>query len=304
MTQRPVVCAIAGSDPSGGAGIQADSATVRASGGYPLTVVTALTVQSTLGVSRVSPLPLELVLGQLDALLDDCRIDAVKIGMLGAAEVLPAVLDRLERRLPPGVPIVLDPVLRASSGAALADAGGDPVAAVRAALPRLSLVTPNLAEARRIGDAGDTANAWSAVDSLLALGARAVLVTGGDAAVESAAPEVVDALAASGREGSPSLRRELRAPRLRSTASHGTGCTLSSAIATRLAGGMPLERAVESARDYVIGAIASGDGFALGSGPDPLDHEWSSRCGGAPQTRCDSSSRPGTGAPFGKPSSA
>ena len=265
---RPTVLAIAGSDPSGGAGIQADSASVRACGAYAMSVLTALTVQSTLGVSRVSPVPLELVVGQLRALVDDCRIGAVKIGMLGAAEVLPAVLEVLESSPRVDAPIVLDPVLRATSGAALADGGGDPIAALRAALPRLDLLTPNLAEARRIAGLSAEANAGSAAEALLELGARAVLVTGGDAAVEAGAAEVVDVLATRSGE-----RRELRAPRLRSTAAHGTGCALSSAIAARLAHGDGLVDAVLEGRRRVRAAIVAGDWLALGGGPDPLVHD-------------------------------
>ena len=268
---RPIVLSIAGSDPSGGAGIQADQATFRALGAYPLTVVTAVTVQSTRGVRAVESLPIRLVRAQLAELVADCRIDAVKIGMLGAARVLPEVLDVLDG-LGPDVPIVLDPVLRSTSGAALVldDGGPSAEAAILDALARLRLLTPNAAELARL--AGAMRPSTEAVDERLALlherGAQAVLVTGGDAS----GPDAVDLLSVRGHP-----LRSFSQPRSASTASHGTGCTLSSAIAVGLARREPLAAAIESAKRYVTGAIRAGDGFALGGGVDPLDHDWMRR---------------------------
>jgi hydroxymethylpyrimidine/phosphomethylpyrimidine kinase len=262
MTGRrpPRLLSIAGSDPSGGAGIQADLKTFAAHGAYGMSVVTAITAQSTTGVLAVETLAAELVERQLRAVLDDIGVDGVKVGMLGSAAVVSRVaraLGAIER----GVPVVVDPVLRASDGTALLGAGGlEPL--IEELLPRAAVITPNRAEAGKLLGR-PVVSAADAEEAALELSARgpAALVTGGDADEE----DVVDVLAAAGR-----ITR-FQERRLRTRSTHGTGCTLSSALAVLLAGGADLDRAVERAIAYVRRAMAPG--LDLGHGRAPLDHE-------------------------------
>jgi hydroxymethylpyrimidine/phosphomethylpyrimidine kinase len=251
---------IAGSDPSGGAGIQADLKTFAAHGAYGMTAITAITAQSTTGVLAVEVLAPELVERQIVAVLDDIGVDGVKIGMLGSAAVASRVAHCLDR-VPPGVPIVLDPVLAASDGTALLGPGGRE-RLVAELLPRMTVVTPNRAEAaillgRPVAD--DLSAELAACD--LARRGPAVLVTGGDAG----GPEVVDVLALPAGD----IVR-YRLPRLASRAGHGTGCTLSAALAVLLAGGVELTAAAARSIDYVRRAMQPG--LALGAGRAPLDH--------------------------------
>jgi hydroxymethylpyrimidine/phosphomethylpyrimidine kinase len=255
------VLIIAGSDPSGGAGLQADIKTVTALGGYAMTAVTALTVQNTKGVTGVMNLPPAFIRDQILAVLDDIGADAVKIGMIGekgAALEIAAVLDERAR----GVPIVLDPVLIATSGDALA---GDGVAAVlrRVLTPMAALVTPNSDElAALAGMPVRTADeaAFAAAAFFRSEAPRALLAKGG----HLPGAEVADQLFEDG-SGRPSA--VFRNKRIETRAGHGTGCTLASAIATGLAQGRPLKTSIERAIAYVSEALADAPGFGAGAGP-------------------------------------
>ncbi len=238
----PRILAIAGSDSSGGAGIQADIKTITMLGGYAMTAITALTAQNTLGVTRVDPVDPGMVAAQIDACVGDIGVDAVKIGMLGSAAVAEVVADRLEAL---AVPIVFDPVMIATSGAALADAAT--VGAFERLMRLATLTTPNVAELAALG--GDPAMTARSI---------AYLAKGGDADGD----KVEDRLF---RPGQPPLR--FSAPRIVTRHTHGTGCTLSSAIATSLAMGVALPEAVERGREYVRAALLSAPGFGAGSGP-------------------------------------
>jgi hydroxymethylpyrimidine/phosphomethylpyrimidine kinase len=241
----PRILVIAGSDSGGGAGIQADIKTVTMLGGFATTAVTAVTAQNTLGVTDVMLVPAAMVVAQIDAIVSDIGVDAVKIGMIGSAETAEAVAERLERL---AVPIVFDPVMVASSGSELADAAT--IAAFGRLMRIASVVTPNLPELEALG--GEAA--------VLAHGCH-LLAKGGHA--EGA--EVVDALI------SPSgARRELRGKRFDITDTHGTGCTLASAIAVGLAEGLALGQAVERARLFVRIALRQAPG--LGGGHGPMGH--------------------------------
>ncbi|HEX6202641.1 MAG TPA: bifunctional hydroxymethylpyrimidine kinase/phosphomethylpyrimidine kinase [Thermoanaerobaculia bacterium] len=276
---RPLrLLTIAGSDSGGGAGIQADLKTFAAHGAFGMSALTAVTAQNTLAVTAVHELPPEVVAAQIDAVFADLGVDAVKIGMLASAPIVRAVALALARhgagrggRAAAGgaaVPVVLDPVMIAKSGAALL--ADDAVAALaRDLLPLATVVTPNLPEARRLAGrgeagAGDAAEQEELARAIGAGGAGgdgpAVLVKGGHAAGD----EVVDVLF----DGTAIHRFAGR--RLAGTSTHGTGCTLSSALAVRLAAGEPLPRAVEGAIAYLRRAMEAAPG--LGSGHGPLQH--------------------------------
>lgn len=253
------VLIIAGSDPSGGAGVQADIKTVTALGGYAAAAITALTVQNTRGVTTVHPVAPDVVAAQIAAVMDDIGADAIKIGMIGdfeTARVIEAALKRWR-----GVPVVLDPVLIATSGDALA---GDGVAAfIRERLaPLAAVVTPNADEASALTGlaVADRAGLIAAGEALAALGAGAALVKGGHLQGDT----VEDVLCAG--DGA----RVYSNARIATTSTHGTGCTLASAVATGLAQGMALPAAVKRAVDYVHKAIATAPGF--GGGHGPLNH--------------------------------
>jgi hydroxymethylpyrimidine/phosphomethylpyrimidine kinase len=258
----PIALTVAGSDSGGGAGIQADLKTFSALGAYGASVITAVTAQNTHGVSAIHAIPVDIVAAQLAAVFADLAVGAVKIGMLGGAEVIETVAQGLQGR---GIPIVLDPVMVAKSGdALLPDAA---VAALRARLlPAAGLLTPNLPEAARLLE---TAVAESEDEmaaqgrALCAFGPAAVLMKGG----HGKGPRCVDLLVS--RDGSV-LR--LEAPRLATRNTHGTGCTLSSAIAAGLARGLGRAEAVRRAHAYLQGAIAAADGLAAGSGHGPVHH--------------------------------
>ena len=254
------VLAVAGSDSGGGAGIQADIKTISALGGYALTAVTALTAQNTEGVFGVHPVPPHFIRQQLELVLGDIGADAIKTGMLHSADVIEAVVEEIDR-FAPAAPLVADPVMVAKGGHPLLEPSA--VEAVRLLLlPRATVLTPNLPEAealssRRIGDASAMAEAGRA---LLALGAKAVLMKGGP--LEG--PEVIDLLVTAAGV----LR--FSHPRRATRSTHGTGCTLASAIATGLAQGMALDAAVERAIAFVVAAMAQAPG--LGKGHGPLAH--------------------------------
>jgi hydroxymethylpyrimidine/phosphomethylpyrimidine kinase len=261
MLMQGRVLIIAGSDSGGGAGIQADIKTVTALGGYAATAVTAVTVQNTLGVSGVHPIPLEIVTAQARAVLDDIGADAIKTGMLGDAEMVAAVAQLLDST--PGVPAVIDPVMIAKGGASLLAA--EAVEAMRGLLvPRATLLTPNAPEAEALTGlaCATTDDLRRAGEALLTAGARAVLMKGGHIAGE----RVVDLLMTDAGETA------FEGERIDTRHTHGTGCTLASACATGLAQGLSLTEAVARAWDYVHEAMLRAPG--LGSGHGPLDHAW------------------------------
>jgi hydroxymethylpyrimidine/phosphomethylpyrimidine kinase len=244
MTARVLI--IAGSDSGGGAGIQADIKTVTMLGGHAMTAITAITAQNTLGVQRVLPVPVDMVVAQMRLVIDDIGIDAVKIGMLGSADIARAVAGELLRV---GVPIVFDPVMVATSGAILADA--DTIAAFREIMAFALVTTPNLPELEAMGGL-DVLTDWG----------ETVLVKGGHGEGET----LVDRLV--GPNGEIARWEDKR---IHTTSTHGTGCTLASAIATGLGQGMPLEAAIERARRFVRAALLAAPG--LGSGHGPMGHQ-------------------------------
>jgi hydroxymethylpyrimidine/phosphomethylpyrimidine kinase len=257
------VLTVAGSDPSGGAGVQADLKTFTALGVYGGAVLTALTAQNTRGVTGVHPVPADFVTAQLDAVLGDLDVRALKTGMLWSAEVVGAVADAVARHQVPAV--VVDPVMVATSGDRLVDEGT--VAAVRERLlPLATLVTPNLPEtATLLGDAqppDDEAAMSAAGARLRELGAHAALVKGGHGTGEESLDVLVDAAGAV----------RMSAPRIRTTGTHGTGCTLSAAVAARLAAGDDLRTAVRAAKEYLTAALAAGADLQVGGGAGPVDH--------------------------------
>ena len=260
-----IVLAIGGSDPGAGAGIQADLKTVAALGGYALTALTAVTVQDTKGVRQVFQVPARVVEAQAKAVLADIGAEAVKTGMLGSAETVRTVAALLAgpaKRLP----AVIDPVLVSTSGAPLLEPGG--LKTFRSQIvPRATLITPNLPEAEALtGIACKTLDdRRRAAQALMALGAKAVLVKGG----HGRGATVVDLLV--GESGETLFE----GPRVKTRHTHGTGCTLASAIATGLAMGLPLVEAVSRGWAYTAEAIRHAPG--LGKGRGPLEHFWAAR---------------------------
>ena len=238
----PRILTIAGSDSSGGAGIQADIKTITVLGGYAMSAITAITAQNTLGVSAVEVLTPQLVADQIDACLSDIGVDAVKIGMLGSAALAQVVAGRIAAL---GVPIVFDPVMIASSGAALADAAT--VAAFERLMQLATLTTPNVAELAALGGH----------EGMAARGV-AYLAKGGDGTSE----RVEDVLVLPG--AAPQI---MAGTRIHTRHTHGTGCTLSSAIATYLGKGLALPEAVDRARLFVRSALRAAPGFGAGAGP-------------------------------------
>ena len=256
---RGRVLVVAGSDSGGGAGIQADIKTIAALGGYATTALTALTAQDTHGVKAVIDVPADFVRLQMQLALDDIGADAVKIGMLGKTGIVTAVAEVLRGRA--GLPVVLDPVMTAKGGRALMDETA--LAELkRRLLPFVTLLTPNLPEAERLCgmEISDEASMHRAAESLLTLGVPAVLLKGGHLAGQ----DIVDLLAT--EEGIVAFRN----PRVDTRHTHGTGCTLASAVAAGLAQGMTLINAVTRARAYVQAAIAAAPGYGAGHGP--LNH--------------------------------
>jgi hydroxymethylpyrimidine/phosphomethylpyrimidine kinase len=254
------VLTIAGSDSGGGAGIQADIKTITALGGYAMTAITAITVQNTLGVSDVFPIPPKIVRAQIDAVLSDLGADVLKIGMLGDAATIEVVAEAIKEY---AAPLVLDPVMIAKGGAKLlADDAVD--ALIAKLLPRAFVVTPNAPEAERLTGmtVNDVDSQQRAGERLLELGAQAALIKGG----HIDGPEVRDVLVT--KNGVEIFA----SPRIETKATHGTGCTLASAIATHLAHGAVLDLAVLWARDYLMAAIEHAPGFGAGHGP--VNHGW------------------------------
>lgn len=242
----PKVLSIAGSDPSGGAGIQADLKTFSALGVYGMAAITSLTVQNTKGVGAVQVLSADFIRAQLDAIFDDIAVHAVKIGMIASADVAHVLADVLSAR--DAKNIVLDPVMVATSGHALIDE--EAVGVIKDRLvPLATIVTPNKFEAEILD---------------VMPGARAVLYKGGHMTGDDA----VDVLIMNGE------RTEFSAPRVLTANTHGTGCTLSSAIAAYLAKGLDLEMACRSAKAYLTGALKAADELGVGHGHGPVHHFW------------------------------
>ena len=256
------ILSIAGSDPSGGAGIQADLKTFGALNCHGMAAITALTAQNTRGVLAVHHLPLDFIAAEIDAIFADIRVDAVKIGMLASADIAKLVADRLSHHKARN--IVLDPVLVASSGDSLS--APDLVEAIRRELfPLATLVTPNLPEIARFSGQpmpGNAAQMLASGQVLIAQGARAVLVKGGHMTGDFATDVLVE----------PKSSRSFEAPRIASQNTHGTGCTLSSAIAANLGKGMKLGDAISSAKTYLTGALAYSGALDVGGGNGPVHH--------------------------------
>jgi len=254
----PRILIVAGSDSSGGAGIQADIKTATALSAYAMTAVTAITAQDTTGVGAIHPVPVAVVVEQIERCLSDIGADAIKTGMLGSVEIARAVATTLAASAK-GIPLVVDPVMVATSGAVLAESAV--IEVMKADLfPKAALVTPNLPEAERLcGFALKTeTDLHRAGEALLSLGSQAVLLKGGHGASET----VTDLLFT--LDAKP---RAYTARRVVTRHTHGTGCTLSTAIACGLGQGMPLPDAVARAHVFVQQAIRTAPGFGAGNGP-------------------------------------
>jgi len=261
MAQFPCALTIAGSDSSGGAGIQADLKTFAAFGVYGASVITAVTAQNTTGVRAVFEMPCDIVAAQLDAVFEDLPIAAIKIGMLASAEIIHIVADRL--RANQITTVVLDTVMLSKSGQALLH--DDAITALQAELlPLATLVTPNLPEAARLLNLTAIDDPATAAQALLKFGANAVLLKGG----HSTGAEVVDMLVTR-EERSPT---RFCHPRIMTLHTHGTGCTLSSAITALLAQGCSLPTAVDRAITWLQHAIMFA--WPLGAGQGPVHHFW------------------------------
>jgi hydroxymethylpyrimidine/phosphomethylpyrimidine kinase len=258
----PVALTIAGSDSSGGAGIQADLKTFAALGVYGASVITALTAQNTMGVRGILQVPAEFVTAQIDAVFSDLAVGAVKIGMVAELSIIDAIVTGFERWSPKQV--VFDPVMVATSGDRLLAA--EAVDALRTKLiPLASLITPNLPEAAALLDepmASDEAAIESQGKRLLGLGCRAVLIKGGHGQGSESVDYLVDA------DGTIALA----APRIDTANTHGTGCSLSSAIAAGLAKGEDMVSAVRNAKGWISAAIEAADRFSVGHGHGPVHH--------------------------------
>lgn len=257
-----IALTIAGSDPSGGAGIQADLKTFSALGVYGASVLTALTAQNTRGVTRVHNVPPDFIGSQIDAVASDLRIDALKTGMLGDAATVREVAAGIRRwRLGP---VVVDPVMVATSGDVLL--ASDAVDTIRIELiPLADILMPNLPEAARLLNE-EVAESEAAIEAqalrLIAMGAQAVLLKGGHGSGE----EAIDILVEGGRV------TRLSAPRIATRNTHGTGCTLAAAVTAGLAKGESLESAVGAAKHYVWSALRAGLTLGVGTGSGPVDH--------------------------------
>ena len=261
LPRFPIALTIAGSDSSGGAGIQADLKTFTALGTYGASVLTAITAQNTTGVQAVEVLPAAFVLAQMASVLDDLDVRAIKTGMLANTAIVQAVAGRLRGI---SIPVVVDPVMVATSGDSLISE--DAIAAVRSDLvPLATLITPNLPEAACLlgcRQARDEAEMTTQAMALLRLGCRAVLVKGGHGAGDEAVDMLCDA------SGVTRLAR----PRIATRNTHGTGCTLSAAIAAGMARGVPLGVAVAQAKDYLWMALQTADALGVGRGSGPVNH--------------------------------
>lgn len=261
MKSIPIVLTIAGSDSGGGAGIQADIKAISATGSYACSVITAITAQNTLGVSAVMPISSHMVSAQLDSVFSDLTIDAVKIGMLADADIIKTVADKLRQYQPKH--IVLDPVMVATSGDSLIQS--DAVQAlIDQLIPLATVITPNIPEALKL-NGRQTEQGFNAVETAKALlenGANAILVKGGHAQTSSS-----DDILVTSRE-----QHLYSAERVKTNNTHGTGCTLSSAIASYLAQGYELAPACDKAKQYLTMALRAADRLNVGKGHGPVNH--------------------------------
>lgn len=260
------VLTIAGSDSCAGAGLQADLKTLSALGCYAMTAVTAVTAQNTQGVSRVMPVPPDMVRAQVEAVLSDVGVDAVKIGMLGTpgnAEVVGEILEAIK-----GVPVVLDPVMAAQSGHGL-NARETPRALVTHVMPRVTVMTPNIPEAERLTglEGGSSGGMEGAARRLVDMGCANVLLKGGHFGGD-VCPDLL-------LEGATGAVTRFEGPRIETRNDHGTGCTLASALAGYLARGLSLPEAARQAKAYITGALKGAVSLQLGSGHGPLYHFFS-----------------------------
>ncbi len=259
----PAALSIAGSDSSAGAGLQADLKTFSALGVYGATIVTAVTAQNTQGVTAIHLVPGKAISAQLDAVFSDLSIRAVKTGMLGSEEGVSAVAASLARWAG-SIPIIVDPVMVSTSGSRLLAKGAEKALAKKL-IPLAALITPNLHEAAALLDleaAQNESEMRLQAERLLALGPSAVLIKGGHLSGPEAADIFYDG----------SRFRSYSAPRVAAKNTHGTGCTLSSAIAAFLVKGLPMEEAIAEAKAYLQGAIEQAAGLHIGSGAGPLWH--------------------------------
>jgi hydroxymethylpyrimidine/phosphomethylpyrimidine kinase len=265
-TSIPVVLTIAGSDSSGGAGIQADIKTISATGSYACSVITAITAQNTLGVHDVFPIPLIHITSQLDAVFQDLNIVAVKIGMLANSDIIDIVANKLEQYRPPYV--VLDPVIAATSGETLLEESALNHLKMRL-LPRVSLITPNRLEAAiltGIHASTDQDVLQQMCSALRQLNTAAVLLKGGHSESKSHSDDILI---------TPTATQVMSAERINTLNTHGTGCTLSSAIASYLAQGHSLSSAVKNAKLYISQTITHADLLHVGKGNGPVHHFFS-----------------------------
>ena len=269
--QIPKVLTIAGSDSGGGAGVQADLKVITSLGGYGLSVITAITAQNTLGVTRIQDIDLDVIEAQIDAVLLDIGADIVKIGMLASPEIVHTVAIALRRH---GMKkIVLDPVLRATSGASL---GGDDTAQamMKELFPIASIITPNLDEASLLlgRDLNSPNDFKLAAQELLEMGPQAVLIKGGH--LDATHTQITDYLMWRSIDDDLEvvLSKEFKHDRITTANTHGTGCSLASAIATYLADGHELTHAVAKAISYVEAGLEAGKFLSIGEGPGPLWH--------------------------------
>lgn len=262
MTSIPIALTIAGSDSGGGAGIQADLKSFSANRVYGASVITALTAQNTLGVTGIHDVPPAFIIEQMDAVFSDLEVSAVKIGMLSQVAVIEAVAQTLEKHNAPK--IVLDPVMVATSGDLLL--APEAVSAIKSILlPMADLITPNLHEAAQLTGRAVAENDEVMTvqgEALLNAGAKAVLMKGGHGQSDEAADLLV----------SKNDARWFRTPRIATINTHGTGCSLSSAIAANLAHGLSLDDAVEVSKDWLTGALAASDKLSVGKGSGPVHH--------------------------------
>jgi hydroxymethylpyrimidine/phosphomethylpyrimidine kinase len=269
--QIPKVLTIAGSDSGGGAGLQADLKVITALGGYGMSVITAITAQNTLGVTRIQDVDLDVVEAQMDAIFSDIGVDIVKIGMLASPEIVQTVARILRKyRIKK---VVLDPVLRATSGASL---GGDDTAQaiITELFPLALLVTPNMDEASLLlgRDVAGPDDFKLAAQELLDMGPKAVLIKGGH--LDSTHTQITDYLMWRTIEDGLEViqSKEFKHYRVNTANTHGTGCSLASAIATYLAAGHDLSHAVAKAIAYVEAGLEAGRFLSIGEGPGPLWH--------------------------------
>jgi len=267
MKKYPRVLTVAGSDSGGGAGIQADIKTISATGSYASSAITAVTVQNSIGVSAIHTVPVDIVEAQIDAVLSDIGADAVKIGMLSTPEVVVAVASALRRHKVRN--IVLDPVMVATSGDRLLKA--EAVQVIEDELvPMASVITPNIPEAEILsGEKIEGEEDLPRIARKISRGMVSVMMKAGHLEGEVLTDYFYDA----GRD----VIIPLRSPRVRTSNTHGTGCTLSSAIASYLAQGFSLEESARRAREYIYRAILSGSGYEFGHGHGPVDHFWNLR---------------------------